>query len=196
MKRIGITGNIGCGKTFICNYFEQLGVHIFYSDSEARNLYYLPEVKQTLVNCFGNDFYGSDGLIDKAFVSNLVFNDKEAGLFIEQTLYPALHKRFDQWCEPYSKEPYVLYESAIIFEKHIESRFDAVILITASLETRIRRVMFRDGCSRESVEQRIGNQWEEEKKRLLADYIIEHDEDVLPLEQIHSIDALLRNSLQ
>lgn len=192
MKTVGITGNIGCGKTFICNCFEQLGVHVFYSDAEARDLYYIPEVKQTLTGRFGSGFYQTDGSIDKAFVSNLVFNDREAGAFIEQTLYPALHRRFDKWCEPFGSEPYVLYESAIIFEKHIESRFDAIILITADTETRIRRVMSRDKCTRESVEQRIGNQWDEDRKLMLADYVIEHNEDVLPLEQILAIDSRLR----
>lgn len=194
MKTVGITGNIGCGKSFICSYFEQIGIPVFHSDPEARELYRRPEIAKTFKQKFGNDFYNADNTLNKEFVAKLVFSDHEASRFIEGVLYPALHKLFEQWCAAHTDKPYVLYESAIIFEKGIESRFDKTILVTASVETRIRRVMVRDKCTREAVLQRMETQWTEDKKRKLADFVIEHDEDGMPEEQILKIDRALRNS--
>ena len=193
MKTVGITGNIGCGKSFICSYFEQIGIPVFHSDPEARELYHLPEIIQTFRQQFGSAFYNADNSLNKEFVSNLIFNDSEAALFIESVLYPALHKRFGQWCVLHTDKPYVLYESAIIFEKGIANRFDKTILVTASEETRIRRVMLRDRCTCEAVLQRIRTQWPEEKKRQLADFIIEHDKDIMPEERIKEVDRALRS---
>jgi dephospho-CoA kinase len=87
-----------------------------------------------------------------------------------------------------------LFESALVFEKRLESRFDAVVMVSASESTRLRRVMEREHCNEVTVRARMAKQWPEEGKRLLADYVIWHehdDEDVALLRQITQIHSLI-----
>lgn len=194
MKKIGITGNIGCGKSWICALFEAKGIPVFYSDYEAKQLYFRDEIKAIMKARFGKEIYLPDGTLDKARLSKLIFNDEESRLFVEQTLYPALNQYFAEWAEQ-QKAPYVLYESAIIFEKHIEQLFDAVIMVSASENTRLRRVVTRDHCTPEDAYIRMKAQWSEDEKRRLADFIIYHendDEDDFLRQQINEIDRTLR----
>ena len=193
MKKIGITGNIGCGKSWICALFEAKGIPVFYSDYEAKQLYYRKEIKAAMTARFGEKIYLADGTLDKTLLSKLIFNDKESRLFVEQTLYPALNQYFAEWAEQ-QKAPYVLYESAIIFEKHIENLFDAVIMVSASESTRLRRVVARDHCTPEDAYIRMKAQWSESEKQNLADYVIYHendDEDDFLRQQINEIDRAL-----
>ena len=194
MKKIGITGNIGCGKSWICALFEAKGIPVFYSDYEAKQLYYRNEIRAIMKARFGKEIYLPDGILDKARLSKLIFNDKESRLFVERTLYPTLNQYFAEWAEQ-QEAPYVLYESAIIFEKHIEQLFDAVIMASASENTRLRRVVARDHCTPEDAHIRMETQWNEDKKRRLADFIIYHendDEDDFLRQQIEVIDKTLK----
>ena len=195
MKKIGITGNIGCGKSWICALFEAQGIPVFYSDYEAKQLYYHDEIKAVMKARFGEGIYFPDGNLDKKQLSELIFHDKEARLFVEKNLYPALNQYFKEWAEQ-QEAPYVLYESAIIFEKHIEDLFDAVIMVSASETTRLRRVVARDHCTPEEAFIRMKAQWPENEKQNLADYIIYHekdDEDDELLRQISAIDEALKS---
>ena len=86
--------------------------------------------------------------------------------------------------------PYVLFESALIFEKRLEKCFDAIVMVSASEATRLRRAMERDHCDEATVRARMAKQWPEEGKRLLADYVIWHendDEDDALMRQIVSV---------
>ena len=195
MKKIGITGNIGCGKSWICALFEAQGIPVFYSDYEAKQLYYHDKIKAVMKARFGEGIYFPDGNLDKKQLSELIFHDKEARLFVEKNLYPALNQYFKEWAEQ-QEAPYVLYESAIIFEKHIEDLFDAVIMVSASETTRLRRVVARDHCTPEEAFIRMKAQWPENEKKNLADYIIYHekdDEDDELLRQIAAIDEALKS---
>lgn len=197
MKKVGITGNIGSGKSWVCQLFVRLGIPVFNSDDEAKRLYDREEVRTAMIERFGEDVYLPDGKVNKARVADIIFNDAEAMREVEQILYPVLHTVFDQWAEEQEDVPYVLYESAIIFEKHLQDRFDAVILVSAKEETRLRRVMLRDHCEEDEVRERMAMQWTENEKRELADYIVEHDaddEDELLLEQVLQIHESLTQS--
>lgn len=186
MKKVAITGNIGSGKSWVCQLFERIGIPIFHSDDEAKRLYDREEVRIAMKERFGEEVYFSDGQVNRKRVADIIFNDAEAMRDVEQILYPILNGWFDEWAEM-QEAPYVLYESAIIFEKHLEERFDAIILVSATEETRLRRVMLRDHCEEEVVRERMAAQWPENEKREKADYIIEHDaddEDETLLEQV------------
>ena len=191
--KIAITGNIGCGKSWVSALFESEGIPVFYSDDEAKKLYQRPEVMEAMKRHFGDDIYLSDGHINKVSLSQIIFNDAEARTFVEQTLYPALNRYFDEWASEQDAS-FVLYESALIFEKHLESMFDAVIVVSASEGTRLRRVMLRDHCSEEAVRARMANQWSEAEKIARADYVIYHendDEDGFLFEQVKSVIAAI-----
>ena len=196
MKKVAITGNIGSGKSWVCELFKQrLGVPVYNSDFAAKQMYFHPDVRQKLVNRFGDSIYLSDTEIDRKYLADLIFHDETAQRDLEGILYPALFIDFGQWTEKQNAS-YVLFESALIFEKRLEKQFDAVIMVSASEQTRLRRAMLRDQCDEATVRARMAKQWPEEGKRLLADYVIWHendDEDEALMEQILSLHTLLKD---
>jgi dephospho-CoA kinase len=187
MKKVAITGNIGSGKSWVCELFKQrLNIPVYNSDDAAKQMYFHPEVREKLVNRFGDSIYLSDTEIDRRYLADLIFHDETAQRDLEGILYPALFVDFGQWMAK-QEAPYVLFESALIFEKRLEKQFDAVVMVSASEQTRLRRAMLRDRCDEATVRARMAKQWPEEGKRLLADYVIWHendDEDEALLKQI------------
>ena len=195
--RIAITGNIGSGKSYVSLLFKQLGIPVFDSDLEAKRLYDRPEIKRLIVERFGPNSYHEDGTLDRQMMASKVFADPCALGYVESVLYPALNAYFAEWADR-QEAPYVLYESALIFEKHLEAMFDAVIVVAASEEVRIRRVMTRDHCTEEQVRARMALQLPQSEKVTKADYVIVHeadDEDVFLKEQIQRIHTELINRL-
>jgi dephospho-CoA kinase len=176
MKKVALTGNIGSGKSWVSQLFQRIGIPVFNSDEEAKRLYDRDDIREAMKARFGEDVYFDDDSVNRKRVAEIIFNDAEAMHEVEQLLYPALNAYFDEWAEE-QEAPYVLYESAIIFEKHLEDRFDAVILVSATEQTRLRRVMLRDHCEEDEVRERMASQWTENEKREKADFIIEHDND-------------------
>lgn len=194
MRTIGITGNIGSGKSWVCSLFEAQGIPVFYSDEEAKRLYFRQDIRLKMTGRFGDVVYLDERTLNKPYLSQHIFTSEEDRRFVEQTLYPALNQHFRQWAERQAA-PYVLYESAIIFEKGLRQMFDAVIMVAASKETRLRRVMLRDQCSEEDAMVRMKAQWDESKKISMADFVIYHqqdNEDGSLLEQIGRIDKIIR----
>ena len=194
MKKVAITGNIGSGKSWVCELFKQhLGIPVYNSDFAAKQMYFQPDVREKLVNRFGALIYLSDTEIDRKYLADLIFHDEKAQHDLEGILYPALFVHFEQWTAE-QNAPYVLFESALIFEKRLEKQFDSVVMVSASEETRLRRAMERDHCDEATIRARMAKQWPEEGKRLLADYVIWHekdDEDDVLLEQIMHLNQLL-----
>ena len=174
--KVAITGNIGSGKSYVCSFFKQIGIPVFDSDLEAKRLYDLPEIKRCIINRFGEDMYLPEGSLDRKRLARVLFSDSCALGYVESILYPVLNARFDAWAQEQGA-PYVLYESALIFEKHLEAMFDAVVVVSASEETRIRRVMSRDHCTEEQVRGRMAYQLPQSEKLTKADYVVVHEED-------------------
>lgn len=190
MKKIGITGNIGSGKSYVCKMFENLGIPVFYSDDETKKLYLVPSVKTLIINRFGNEVYFEDGTLNRKLLSYHLFKNEEAMKFIESVLYPALNQHFDEWCEQQTT-PYVLYESAILFEKNYEKFFDKIIFVSAAESIRLQRVMKRNDCSEENVRSRMRLQLNEETKISRADFVIYNDGIKAVEPQVEAINKLL-----
>ena len=194
MKKVAITGNIGSGKSWVCELFKRhLGIPVYHSDDAAKQMYFQPDVRQQLVQRFGPSFYLSDTELNRKRIADLIFSDESAQLDLEGILYPALFVDFAQWTAQ-QQAPYVLFESALVFEKRLEKRFFAVVMVSASEATRLRRAMLRDRCDEATVRARMAKQWPEEGKRLLADYVIWHendDEDEALMAQIREVHKLL-----
>ncbi len=193
MKKVALTGNIGSGKSWVSTLFASIGIPVFYSDDEAKRLYLRADIREAMTQRFGSGLYLPDGSFDKARLAAVIFNDAAAMHDVEQILYPALSAYFDLWAEQ-QQSPYVLYESAIILEKGLGSRFDAVVMVSASEATRLRRVMQRDHCDEATVRRRMAKQWPDDTKRALADYVIWHehdDEDEALMHQIELIHSFL-----
>ena len=177
MKKVAITGNIGSGKSWVCELFKQhLDIPVYNSDFAAKQMYFLPEVREQLVKRFGNSFYLSDTELNRKLIADLIFSDEKAQHDLEGILYPALFVDFEHWMEQ-QDGPYVLFETALVFEKRLEKHFDAIVMVSASEATRLRRVMEREHCDEAAVRARMDKQWPEEGKRLLANFVIWHEKD-------------------
>ena len=193
MKKIGITGGIGSGKSTACEIFRLLGIPVFNADSEAKNIQNSDDkIKQLICNILGNDVYTTSGELDRKRVAEIVFNDPQALAAINSIIHPAVRSRFLKWSENYADVPYVLYEAAILFESGYSRDFDRTILILADEKIRISRVVKRDHVPEAIVKQRISNQMADSEKAKLADYIIDNNGGKLVIPQILKIDQLIR----
>jgi len=174
MKNIGLTGGIGSGKTTVSTILINNGIPVYDSDSRAKFIMNNSfEIKKKIINYFGKESY-KDDFLNKKHISQLVFNDKIALNEINSIVHPFVEKDFIKWRKMNSCK-YVVYESAIIFESGSYKNNDYNILVTSNVNERIKRVVNRDKVSEKDVMIRINNQWEDEKKILLADYIIKND---------------------
>jgi dephospho-CoA kinase len=193
MKKIGITGGIGSGKTTACEIFKLLGVPVFHADTEARNLQNNDiTIKKLLIELFGAEIYTHDGMLDRKQLAEIIFNDHEALAAVNAIIHPAVRQCFMKWLENYQDSAYVLYEAAVLFESGYASDFDMNILILADEAVRTRRVMQRDHISENLVKQRIRNQTPDSEKIDKVDYILENNGCKLLLPEIIKLDKLIR----
>ncbi len=191
MKRIGITGNIGSGKSLVCKIFNHLGVNTFFSDEETKKLYLLPDIKEQILNYFNDEVYFKDGTLNKKLLSYHLFRNHKALQFIEEILYPKLNATFDKWCERQTTN-YVLFESAILFEKKFSDQFEKIIFVSAPEDIRLQRTMLRDRCNEENVHARMRLQWDEDTKKAESDFIIFNDGDKMLIPQVLEIHKILQ----
>lgn len=193
VKRYGITGNIGSGKSLVCKIFEHLGISVFYCDDEIKALYLRPQIKELMTSRFGQDLYFDDGSLNRELLSSLIFEDKDALSFVETNLYKSLNQYFDEWSQQ-QDSPYILYESAILFEKSLIEMFDGIIFVSAPEPVRIQRVIKRDNCTEESIKSRMKLQWDEELKIKKADFVINNDGEHLVIPQVLKIHEHLKSA--
>ena len=191
MKRIGITGNIGSGKSLVCKIFNHLGINTFFSDEETKKLYLLPDIKEQILNYFNDEVYFKDGTLNKKLLSYHLFRNHKALQFIEEILYSKLNATFDKWCERQTTN-YVLFESAILFEKKFSDQFEKIIFVSAPEDIRLQRTMLRDRCNEENVRARMRLQWDEDTKKAESDFIIFNDGDKMLIPQVLEIHKILQ----
>lgn len=171
MITIGLTGGIGSGKTSIARMFEDLGIPIYIADTEAKELMHSSSViKNELTALLGEDIY-KNGELDRPYMASLIFNNKTLLEQVNQIVHPRVAEHFTAWKNA-QNAAYCIKENAILFENDGYKDCDYTILVVSDLEVRIQRVMERDGVSREKVLERIKNQWPDEDKIALADFII------------------------
>lgn len=191
MLKIGLTGNIGSGKTTVAQVFELLGVPVFYADDEAKKVMVtdrllMEGIKQT----FGRQAYFDDGSLNRKYISGIVFNNKAELEKLNALVHPAVFRAFDSFDQLHEDAPYVIREAAILFESGSYKMCDRAIMITAPLEVRIARVMERDGISRADVESREARQLSQEEKLKLANDVIINDGKQLVIPQVIALHEL------
>jgi dephospho-CoA kinase len=185
VKRIGLTGNIGTGKSTVAKIFGVLGVPVYPADLRARDLMNTDAVTRKIRAEFGESVTDASGGIDRKRMANLVFSDPAKLARLNALIHPMVETDFLAWCEKQNADvPYALIEAAILFESGFDTLCDAAILVTAPQELCIERVMQRDSVSRDEVLARIARQWPEERKKPLAAYTISNDGNCLILPQV------------
>lgn len=187
MKRIGITGGIGAGKSAVSHWLRVNGLPVYDSDAEAKRLMNeSADIRLALTERMGQDIY-RNGLLDSKRMAELIFADPHLRSFVNGVVHPAVISDFMGWS--YSQGCDVVFvESAILYDCNLKDIVDGVIFVDAPLETRIERAMKRDGAKREAIEQRVRSQRIDSS---LADWIINNDGELYATEQqIHRIAVL------
>jgi len=170
---VGLTGGIGSGKSTIAGFFRELGVPVYDSDAEAKALMVSSEeLREGIIQAFGKESYEGQSL-NKNWLSQQVFGNDEALEKLNSLVHPAVRKHFLQWAEA-QDYPFVIQETALIFENQAQDKYDSTLLVYAPEETRIQRVMSRSGWSREKIAARIAAQLSDEQKKELADQLLEN----------------------
>lgn len=175
MIKVGLTGGIGSGKSTVAKLIEKKGYPVFYSDDVAKSIMTDDAfVVESILQIFGEEAYLSGQQLNRKFLAQRIFSDHSLKEKMNQIVHPAIRKYFKEWSEKHD-QPIVFNEAAILFETGAYKNFDYNILVIAPEEIRIKRVMNRDQASREEVLKRIQNQWSDEQKKNLSDFIIQND---------------------
>jgi len=193
MKKIGLTGGIGSGKTYVSSILKAMGFPVFSSDESAKSLMqYDPEIKKELIKIFGPTVY-INGEFNSAVLAGAIFSDDTLRSKINALIHPAVRRDFDQWAKK-QKQLLVFNEAAILCETGAYAEFDACILVSAPDEIKIKRIMERNSCSRADAEARMAAQWNDVEKRKCCDYEIMNSGDRPLLIQVEQIlDSLLKD---
>ncbi len=184
MKKIGITGGIGSGKSLVCKIFAALGIPVYDADSRARWITdNHPDVVAAVKTLLGDDVY-SDGVLDRKKVAAMVFPAPELLNGLNRIIHPAVGRDFENWVGQ-KNAPYIIKEAALMFESGSYLSLDAVIHVYAPEEVRIQRILMRDPHrSRQEIRNIIARQMSAEDIRQKSQYEIVNDNVTLVIPQV------------
>lgn len=188
----GLTGGIGSGKSTVARLFELMGCLLFESDAVAKDIYFDPEIREQVKALLGEKAYLSDKAIDKSYISSKIFTHKLLLQQLNEIIHPAVIKKSTLFVDA-NPGKIVIKETALLFEAKLEKHVDKIILVVADDETRIKRVMQRDGLSRDAVVQKLNSQLPQEENIKKANYIIyNNDSDLLIPQVVMVCDKLFK----
>ena len=172
MKVIGLTGGIGSGKSTLLNWFQIKGIPCFESDAVGRELLN-SSLRESIILRFGADIY-FDGTLDRKKIAKKVFGDKKALSDLNKIVHPAVNEAFNNFKIKNQNTPFIINESAILFETGRYKDFYKVILVISPQNERINRIILRDNVNKENVLSIMKHQLSDSKKIKLADFVIEN----------------------
>ncbi|MFV0572342.1 MAG: dephospho-CoA kinase [Xanthomarina gelatinilytica] len=171
MKIVGLTGGIGSGKTTVAKQFQALGIPVYIADDEAKKLMNRSKIiKRKLIGLFGDETYKGNTL-NRPFLADKIFNNAESLEKMNAVVHPKVASHFKNWVKKQTA-PYVLKESAILFENGAYKDCDLIITVTAPLELRKKRLLKRDNTTLEKIQAIINNQWSDESKISKSHFVI------------------------
>lgn len=182
-KIIGLTGGIGSGKTTVAHFIEEFGFPVYYSDDRAKSIVNeSEELKIKIKELLGEDAYDENGLYDRKFVADKVFNNRDLLQQLNEIIHPAVKIDFENWVNKQSK--YLVFkETALLFELKLNRQCYKSLLVTAEDNIRIKRVMDRDNKTYREVEAVMEKQMPERDKIKMADCIIYNNTNLEELKE-------------
>lgn len=172
-KIVGLTGGIGSGKTTVAKMFEELGVPVYIADLEAKIISNQPSTLKLIEQQFGAAVL-KNAQLDRVAMAELVFNNPEKLNQLNAIIHPLVAVHFSEWIKKNHKAAFVIKETAILFETKSHLSCDFIITVTAPIDVRIKRVQLRDASSEAEIRRRIDNQWSDEQRIGLSDFVIEN----------------------
>ena len=175
MIRIGITGGIGSGKTYVCQLLQQRGIPVYHCDDEAKRLMTeSPVIRRRITQLLGVDTYTPSGL-NKPLIARYLFADQRHAERINRIVHPVVRQDFLLWTEQQQDAPIVVQECALLFESGFHDTVDVTVEVYAPLHLRLQRAVQRDQATPEQIQARMAQQMDEEEKRQRADFCILND---------------------
>lgn len=189
--KIGLTGGIGSGKSFVANLLKQRGIKVFDCDSMAKKLMTEDAVLVRKIREIVGDeayFFGTDGSLrlNKALLAAFLFKNEENAEIINNVVHPSLARVFESWCEK-NDDKVVVMEAAILFESGFDKLVNFTVMVFANKDIRIKRAMKRDGASRKQIVGRMKRQANQAELRKKADFVILNNGNENLLSQIDLI---------
>ena len=187
MIKVGITGGIGSGKSYICNIFKELGVKIYDADKMAKQLMVSnSDVIKNIKHNFGTIAYLDNGELNRDHLSSVVFSNSDKLAILNSIVHPVLLSDFASFAEESERrgEKIVIMEAAILIESGFDQFMDKILVINADYELRIKRATERDNVDIEKVKSRMSAQINDEERNKKADFIIFNNKNDLLLPQI------------
>ena len=177
MLRVGLTGSIGVGKSFVASVFAELGCHVLDADQTAREVVMpgTPGLK-ALTEAFGEEILSPDGTLNRKQLGAVVFNDESQRQRLNYVLHPFIIARQDEILKAWEAEDpdgIGIVDAALMIESGGYKRFDKLIVVHCRPEVQLERLMLRDKLSQEEALRRINSQMPQEEKQKFADYLID-----------------------
>lgn len=195
MIKIAITGGIGSGKSYISHLLEELNIPIYNADNEAKRLMIVDDgIRRELIALLGEDVY-KEGTLNKPLLVSYLFSDPAHVKQINEIIHPRVKVDFAKWTAEWrDKDSEVVgMESAILYEAGFEKTVDAVVMVYAPMELRIKRAMERDNATEKQILARIAAQLDDEEKRRRADFIVYNDGSLPLIPQLTTIIKQLKS---
>ena len=190
---IGITGGIGVGKSLVSRVFASLGIPVYDADSRAKwlitnDLILRAEITQLL----GEQAYTPAGEYNRSWVASRVFGNVELLQQLNALVHPSVKSDARQWFASHVNAPFLLYEAALINAAAKQEFLDKILVVTASLTVRMKRIRRRDERSDEEIRAIIARQLSDEERLSFADFVIDNDENTAVLPQVLALHASLK----
>jgi dephospho-CoA kinase len=187
IRNVGITGNIGSGKSTVAHLFELMGIPIYIADREARKFFLDQAVIQDITKIAGNRILDEQQQIDRRILAEILFSNPELLSAVNHIIHPRVMKDYLQWSKMQNQAPFTLFESAIIFEHGLETNFDKIINVDCPEEIAIMRAAKRDHQTEEQIKSRLAHQMSSKIKNQKADFVIYTDDRHSVINQVLSI---------
>jgi len=184
MLRVGLTGSIGVGKSYVTSIFEELGAHVLDADQTAREVVMpgMPGLK-AVTEVFGEEILNPDGTLNRKQLGAVVFADETKRQQLNFVLHPFIIARQDEILNEWeAKDPQGIgiVDAALMIESGGYRRFDKLIVVHCRPEVQLERLMLRDKLSRDEAQRRINSQMPQEEKQKFADYLIDTSDGFEP----------------
>jgi dephospho-CoA kinase len=198
MLRVGMTGSIGVGKSFVASVFVELGCHVLDADLTAREVV-LPGKPglQAITREFGDEILNADGTLDRKRLGALIFADENRRQRLNHILHPFIIARQDEILREWEigdPNGIGIVDAALMIESGGYKRFDKLIVVHCRPEVQLERLMLRDQLSRDEAERRIAAQMPQEEKQKFADYLIDTSDgfDLTRAQIVRTHEKLIR----
>lgn len=185
MLVLGLTGNIGCGKSSVSNIFMQKDIDVIDADIEARKIFDDKDLLNKVFSTFGDSIKNEDGSLNRKALGNIVFNDDEKLIELNNLTHPKIKQNILSKVSKYKEQgkKIVVIDAALLIEDDYLPYIDKLILVTCREDIQIERIKNRDNCTEEEAISRINSQMSQSEKSKFADYIIDNSSSIEELQK-------------